>query len=152
MQTGDIVFVREKGLIPSIIRFFDKGKFNHVAIFVSDTEIIEAEYNTRVHITPFQYDDYEIISFNLTDEQKNRVKEFAKKFVGEKYDLIEIVSIWLRICFGITELGKFNSPKQVICSELVAYFLEDLKLTPLGVELLAPNELFRFLKYKLNNK
>jgi uncharacterized protein YycO len=152
MHCGDVIFVREKGIISSIIRFFDKGKFNHVCICVGEDQIIEAEYNTRVRITEFTYDDYEIISLNLTDEQKNRVKEIAKKFVGEKYDFLEILSIWLRICFGITELSKFNSPKAVICSELVAYFLEDLGLASKGVELLAPNELYRYLKEKLNNK
>lgn len=152
MEIGNIIFVREKGIIPSIIRFFDKGKFNHVCLCVGDNLIIEAEYNTRVRITEFIYDDYEIISFNLTDEQKNRVIEITKKFVGEKYDFLEILSIWLRICFGITELSKFNSPKQVICSELVAYFLEDLHIASRGTELLAPNELYHYLKEKLNKK
>ena len=145
-QTGDIVFVREQGFLPSVIRFFDTGRFNHVAIFMSDTEILEAEYNTTVRITEFAYDDYEIVSLNLTDAQKERVKEFAKNFIGERFDFIEILSIWLRIVLGITELGKFNNPKSVICSELVGYFLEDLKIAPLGTELLAPNELYRFLK------
>lgn len=148
MKTGDVVFVREKGIIPSIIRFFDRGKFNHVAIFVSDTEILEAEYNTKVRMIKFPYDDYEVISLNLTDEQQEKVKSFAPQFVGENYDFLEILSIWFRICFGITELGKFNNPKSVICSELVAYFLENLKIAPIGTELLAPNELYTFLKSK----
>lgn len=148
MKTGDVVFVREKGIIPSIIRFFDRGKFNHVAIFVSDTEILEAEYNTKVRMIKFPYDDFEVISLNLTDEQQEKVKSFAPQFVGENYDFLEILSIWFRICFGITELGKFNNPKSVICSELVAYFLENLKIAPIGTELLAPNELYTFLKSK----
>lgn len=150
MEIGDVIFVREQGIIPSIIRFYDKGKFNHVCMCVGENQIIEAEYNTRVQIIDFNYDDYEIISFNLTDEQKNKIKEIAKQFVGEKYDFLEIISIWLRICFGITELSKFNSPKSVICSELVAYFLEDLKLVSRGTELLAPNELYKYLKEKFN--
>lgn len=152
MEIGDIIFVREMGIIPSIIRFYDKGKFNHVCICVGNNKILEAEYNTRVHVTDFTYNDYEIIPLNLTIGQKDRVLKKAKQFIGEKYDFLQILDIWLRICFGITELAKFNSPKAVICSELVAYILEDLGLASKGTELLAPNELFNYLKEKLNYK
>jgi hypothetical protein len=146
MEAGDLVFVREKGIIPSIIRFFDKGKFNHVAVAYSDTEIIEAQYNTLVRVIPLTYTDYEVVPLKLGDN--SNIEVFAQHFIGTKYDFSEILNIWLRLLFGISFFSKFNTPKEVICSELAGYYLEERGVFERGVELLAPNELYKAVKNK----
>lgn len=144
MEAGDLVFVREKGIIPSIIRFFDKGKFNHVAIAIDDTHILEAEYNTRVRIIENPYTDIEVVPLKIKD--KSKVKRFAAMNIGKKYDFGEIVRIWLRLVFGWSWFSKFNTPKEVVCSELAGDFLQYVGIAPKGSELLAPNELYREIK------
>ena len=52
MKAGDLVFVVDTGIISDIIREVDTGKFDHVAIAVNEKEIIEAQYNTPVHVIP----------------------------------------------------------------------------------------------------
>lgn len=148
MQTGDVVFVRDKGLLNDLITSVDKGQFDHVALFVSETEIIEANYDIKVEIDKFSYPNYEIISLNLNEEQQAKVLELSKKYIGKKYDFMEILDIFLRKEFNLTFLEKLNNESEVICSELVADILEGIGILEKGAELLAPNELYTLLKSK----
>lgn len=147
-QTGDVVFVRGKGTIPSLIRFFDKGRFNHVAVFISETDIIEAEYDTNVRITKFKYTDYEIVYMNLTDAEKSTLLSVAHQFVGERYDLPEIFRLWVKIVFNWGGLDKFNNAREVVCSELTADLLESVGKVKKGMENITPNELYILLTGK----
>lgn len=152
METGDIIFVGGNHLIDKAIRFFDHGDYNHVAMFVSDTQIVEAQYNTKVHVVDnFYYDgpDYKtaIIPMNLNDEQKAKLEKLKDQYIGEDYDYGDIFLIFLRLEFGI-HLQRFNNPKEQICSELVGHLLVGLGLADDSVVDLAPNELFRYLKKK----
>jgi uncharacterized protein YycO len=151
LQTGDIIFVGGNQLIDEIIRFFDHGDYNHVAMFVSDTEILEAQYNTKVHVVDNFYDgpDYKtiIIPMNLTDEQKEKLGKLKDKYIGEGYDYGDIFIKFLRLEFGIN-LERFENPKEQICSELVGRLLVGLGLADKSVIDMAPNELFRYLKKK----
>lgn len=123
-RAGDVVFIRGKGPISSIIRLFDRGEFSHVAIFVSDTEIIEAEYSTRVRIVEFDYEDYEIVPMNFTAEEALEIRNVAELLLGRWYDYFYVFVLWLRLAFGKTLGDKYvNDPKKMICSELVAYIL-----------------------------
>lgn len=144
MEAGDLLFVRETGFIPDVIRFFDKGEFNHTAIAVDSTHILEAEYNTKVHVIENPYTDFEVVSLNLKDLTK--MDEFVKKFDGEEYDFGEILRILIRLELHIDFFNKFNDTKEVICSELAGDWLEFIGIAQKGEELLAPNELFRSVK------
>jgi len=145
-QIGDVVFVRTEGIVSDIIRYFDPGRFNHVATFVSPLEIIEAEYNTPVRRVPFIYKDYEIVPMNYSYEEQQRVFKMAQGTIGEPYDYLQIGDILARKLFHWHWLDKFNTNKAVICSELTAYFLIANHKVPDGSELLAPNELYKVLK------
>lgn len=145
-QAGDIVFVRGKSIISNLIRLFDKGQFSHVAIFVSDIHIIEAEYNTEVRITEFKYKDYEIVHLNLAKYEQSHVKRIAQRFVGRKYDYLQIIRLLIELRLGF-KLFAHNSPKSVICSELAGYILEELGKYN-GTANLTPNQLYQLLKLK----
>lgn len=58
MRAGDIIFVRGDSIISTAIKLLDKGKFTHVAMAVSLTHILEAQYFATVRITPFYFKDY----------------------------------------------------------------------------------------------
>lgn len=144
MQAGDLVFVRNKGLISDVIRAVDKGPFDHVAIAVDDKRILEAQYGTKVHIIDNPYTDYEVVALNLGD--KANVDLFAKMYLGKQYDFAELVRILFRIEFHVNWLSKFNNEKEVVCSELAGDYLEFVGIAKKGEELLAPNELYRNIK------
>jgi hypothetical protein len=146
MKSGDIVFVRGNSLISWLIKLFDHGQFSHVAIAVSDNEVLEAEYNTKTRITPFYFTDYEIVDLGLSTEQMKRVEELAPKLVGYKYDFMEIISIFVRNVFD-KKFRIWNSPQAYICSELVEFVLSDIGVIPKDKDLrnITPNELRKYL-------
>lgn len=146
MEAGDLIFVRTKGIIPALIRFFDKGRFNHTCIAYSATEILEAEYNTVVHVIPMpdEYTNIEIVSLHLGCN--SRIEEFSKMNIGKRYDFWQIFRIWVRKVFKWRGLDKFNDTREVVCSELAGDYLEYEGIAKKGEELLAPNELYRSIK------
>jgi hypothetical protein len=147
MKCGDIIFVRGKGILPSLIKHFDHGEFSHCCIALSENVILEAQYNTKSIITPFTYDDYEIVSLELTEEQRRKVLELGVDLVGHNYDYLEIWSIFLREVWN-KKLKINNSPKNYICSELVEVLLSEVGVIPQDKNLrdMTPNELFTYLK------
>jgi hypothetical protein len=146
VKAGDLIFVAETGFIPDLIRDFDHGPFDHVAIVVSDTQIIEAQYGHKVGLKDFHYDEdeYAIISLDLTDEEIARVPEFDKKYEGEDYNFEEIISIVIRLLFGLEHFDLLDDKDEVICSQLAAYFAQNFGKAEKGTELLAPNQLFNY--------
>lgn len=151
MKAGDIVFVGGNGPIDKAIRVFDKGPYNHVCMFVNDTQVIEAQYNTKVHIIDYPYDSPDfvtgVISLNLNDEQKAKLQKLADQYLGDRYDYGDIFLIFLRLEFGI-HLQHFHNDKEEICSELVAQIAVGLGLADKSATELAPNELYKYFKNK----
>jgi Permuted papain-like amidase enzyme, YaeF/YiiX, C92 family len=136
IKAGDILFVRGHSPLSRVIRLFDKGEFSHVAIALSDTHILEAQYYTKTRITPIYFDDYEVISLDLPEHELLKI---SIQLVGKWYDYLQIV--------GYMVERKTNNPNQLICSELVASVLYSLGEVEDYEEVkdLTPNELYQYL-------
>ncbi|MDQ0976604.1 hypothetical protein QFZ31_006656 [Neobacillus niacini] len=138
MKAGDIIFVRGTGIISRLVRFFDKGKFSHVAIAVSDTHVIEADWYMRSNIVEFHYEDYEIVSLNLTDNQRQHIPLTAIKYEGKMYDYIQVL--------GYIFKSRLNNPRHLICSELVYNILSEVGyINDASLRDITPNELYEIL-------
>lgn len=138
MKAGDVIFVRGTSVISKIVRLFDRGQFSHVAIAVSDSEVIETNWNMRSKIVPFHYKDYEVVSLNLSDSQRTHIKNIASQYQGKLYDYLQVISFlfW----------GRLNNPRHLICSELVFNLLYDVGyLTDESLRDCTPNELYETL-------
>lgn len=144
MQTGDLVFVRGHSLLSRLITLFDKGKWSHVAVAVSDTEIIEAAYFTKVRIRKMEYKDYEIAPMNLTFEEQKTIVELAKKLEGKWYDYKQILWYVLRNLFKVEKSPFWNNPNDLICSELVFILYSSIGKT-YGDSFVTPNELYHII-------
>jgi hypothetical protein len=158
VRRGDIVFVQGKGIIADITRFFDKGKFSHCAIAISDSKVIEADIDTRVAVRPFVREDYvivESIDLGFTSQQRMDVYNSALKHVGRRYDYIQLIWYALRKWLRLKGHNRLNNPRYVICSELVFIILDETGiLDELGIKEtafrgtdLTPNELYDLVKY-----
>lgn len=136
MKAGDILFVRGHSPISRAIRLFDSGEFTHVAIAVSDTHILEAQYFTKTRITPIYFNDYEVVRLDLPEHEllKNSIQ-----LVGRWYDYLQIVGYMIK--------HRRNNPNNLICSELVATILYRLEKVEdySKVKDLTPNELYQYL-------
>lgn len=147
MRAGDIVFERGSTPISAIIKRLDSGEFSHVAIALSPNIILESQYGVNVRITPFYFKDYEVFDLGLTDEERDKVVHMGIELVGRHYDYAQVLGYFLRYVFGLNGYKRFNSPNNLICSELVDFILYSLGKIPKNVYLggRTPNELWRFL-------
>lgn len=149
MKAGDIVFVRGNSLISKMVRLFDKGEFSHVAIAVSDTEVLEANWNIKTRITDFYFKDYEILDLGLTNEERKLIKEASPYLVGRYYDFPQITWYMIGKLFSFDAKNRFNSPNNLICSEVIFYLLSEIGWLDEALDIdpdVTPNELYAILK------
>jgi hypothetical protein len=158
MKCGDVIFVQGKGLLPWLIRLFDRGKFSHVCIAMNATDVIEAQYNELVSIKPFDKSLYkykEVIDLGLTQDQKSAVYQASLKLIGRRYDCLQDLWYVLKDVFHLRGVNFLNNKEDMICSELVYTILdvtgiwEELNVRECsvrGVDL-TPNQLYDLVKY-----
>lgn len=144
MKAGDIVFVRGHSLLADAIRRFDPGEFSHCAIAVSDTEIFEAQGDALSHITKMKYDDYEIVSTNLTAIEIGRLNTLCRMLRWKPYDYIQDLGYVLADLFNVNE-NNFNNPNALICSEAVSLVLYLLGKLDKPMRNIKPNQLYPVL-------
>jgi hypothetical protein len=159
MQRGDIIFVQGKGFIPSVIRFFDEGRFSHVCIALSNDEIIEAQINDIVRPKQFDksiYNYIEVIDLGLTVTQRYDIYKACLNLIGRKYDYLQDFWYVLRKIFHLNGVNFLNNKNYLICSEFVFIVLKVAGIwDELGVEIkdsergidLTPNQLYDLVKY-----
>ena len=148
MKPGDVVFVEPETFIGKIISWFD-GRFAHVAIAVSDSEVLEANYFIDAKIRPLNYKKIEVVSLNLTDEQREKIPLVARSLVGRRYDYLQLLWLFIKQLLGLRGLKNiFNTPSMLICSELVVVVLKEIGYISDYEDLsdITPNELYRYLK------
>lgn len=141
--------MRGKSPLSNIIRYFDEGGFSHVAIAMSQTHIMESQYLANVRIKPFYFNDYEILDLGMNDEHRNDIVRIGVNFVGSyKYDYIQITWYILSHFFKFDKKTIWNSPNNLICSELIDLLLLIVGIIPEHqyVGDLTPNQLYRYLK------
>ncbi|QJT70396.1 hypothetical protein [Microcystis phage MaeS] len=144
MKAGDLVFVRGHSIISKLIRLFDEGKWTHVAIAVSETQIIEAQRFTRTKIVDMKYTDYEIVPMNLNPYEQGIITDSAKELEGTWYDYKLIAWLMLNELFRINKSPFWNNPNYLICSELV-YLLYHQIGRDYGDIYVTPNELYQIV-------
>lgn len=142
MQTGDIVFVRGNSWLSDIIRWVDKGEFSHVAIAVSPTHVLEAQYNKKVNIVPLRYSDFEIVPMHLNSYEKKQLEDYIPSLVGKWYDYLYAVGLFFKAVFRIDGFGNWGRPDKVICSELVTKALHHLNIIGKEFSHISPNPLY----------
>lgn len=142
MNTGDVIFVRGDGFISKIVRFFDKGKYSHVAIAVDKYNVIEIDFKMKSKLVDvIKYDglEQELIETNLSKEQKHKFMEEFPNYLNKNYDYLMVLGLLLK--------REYNSKRSYICSELVYELLYNVGYfkKPLDGNI-APNKLYDLLK------
>lgn len=120
MKKGDLIFVRRNNWLGKLIRYFDKGEFSHVAIMLDPDSltVLDARLFGGVKPRGFDFNDYEIVSVEGDIDK-------AVNLIGLKYD--KALFIWHGIKYLASKVGLSikvqNNPKEMICSEYVAYYM-----------------------------
>ena len=131
MQAGNILLVRGSGLISWIIKVVTHSEYSHVALVISETEIIEIDSFKRVSIRKNPYSNYDLIHvLDIPDRKRDKVVAFAKAQLGKQYDYAQLLEILFEMVFH-TRL-YLNSKNKLICSELIdlAFMSQRINLVP----------------------
>ncbi|MED1863208.1 YiiX/YebB-like N1pC/P60 family cysteine hydrolase [Fictibacillus nanhaiensis] len=147
LKAGQIIFVRGDSLISSFIRYFDRGQFSHVCVMVSNTHCVEAQYSTKVRITPMNYKNYEVVDLRLTQQEQDSIVHNAIDFCGKWYDYQTILKLVAKDILKRNDLNLWSNPNSLICSELVYSLLMTIGRYE-DSALLTPNQLYKLLSQK----
>ena len=114
------LFCQAPGLAGKLIRLFDRGVYNHVAVVVSDTEVIEATYVHGVRkrgLGSLMRDRpiHLLVELPMKDEQA--AIAFATSKLGGKYDWKALASLAIRRVFNTAP--HWEDKNAYFCDELV---------------------------------
>jgi hypothetical protein len=132
MRAGDIVLVHGNTVYSKFISFGQSLHFKgpnhykywtHVAVVVSDEgDIVEAIWPcvAKTHISKYDKIDHAVVSISkwATEDDRQKVVEFALHCVGRHYNAAEIGSLGA-YCISGTKF-RFGIDNQLICSALGA--------------------------------
>lgn len=122
MKPGDFGLVRTTGLVAALIRLGTRSPANHAFVYVGDNQIVEAQPNGACVSPADKYARVRWSSFDLSDEQRDRIVQAALAQVGAPYGWLDIAVITMA-SFGV-DMGwaahRVNALGNRICSQLVA--------------------------------
>jgi uncharacterized protein YycO len=157
VEIGDVVFVKQKGIIADLISKITKSPFNHVAMYVGNGKIIEANGFIRTRVVPLEtYNgEYEIYRIpRLAEYQKRRIVDYALTKVGTKYDYAKILGLFIRFEF-LKRFKGFEERNHFICSELIDRSLQAGDVPRKGMDFfgdISPSELFKYYNFERVNE
>lgn len=149
MRIGDIILVRDDEILGQLIDWAESGIYSHVAIYIGDEKIIEAQGLKVVGITSLDtYPFYDVGSVDLSDEEREDLVRYALTQIGTRYDWLLIFLLFLRLKLHINVPYKKRS--RTICSTFVrdCFLHSGIKLT--DIENCTPQEIANSPELKLN--
>lgn len=130
MKKGDLIFVRNNGWLFNRIRQVTNSEFDHLALCISDSHLIEATPTrgvARAFITKYDSTTHSVCRFN--DEYKSNIDtlvSYCESKLGRKYDLLQVISLYILILLGIkTSTNPLDIREAFVCSELVGQGAEE---------------------------
>lgn len=98
--------------------FITQSPYSHVAMVLDEYHIIETDWKFPVSINHIRFKNtsYDIGKVDLTDEQKNKIKEYLISHIHYGYDFKLLFSHALHILFDF-RITEDNT--KFICSELI---------------------------------
>jgi len=159
VRTGDIYFQIGTGLISRCISFFTKSKITHVGLilmtYLDDYYIVAEAQLGGFLITKKEkswlQDNAELgtVLGDLTKEQRDEFRNLIFKYLGSKYDFINLIEIAIKKIFGIEK--KKDTSNTLICSEAVQRIYKDMgiTLTDIQDDFVSPADLYKSDKVKI---
>jgi cell wall-associated NlpC family hydrolase len=124
IKQGDLLFLSGKGIIETIIQWVTRSKFYHVAVFINDHELIEAQGGEKTSIVPLSKylnskdNLYVYRDVTLTDYERYKIANYALSHQGIEYNYMSILAELLRYEMHIL-IENYNEGNKRICSSFV---------------------------------
>lgn len=121
---GDILFVWGNGPIEEAIEWITHGP-SHCALFIDSKTVAECQWDKKAGTDPisdyFAEKGHRLEVWRdetLTDDERKRIVDFAKKHFGIEYDYLAILAELVRFELNIP-ISSFHEGKRRICSSYV---------------------------------
>jgi len=150
---GDIILFRGKSFISRGIRFFTKSKWNHAALALDGSYLMEStsagvEKNSIIKLLKKSEAFCILRDSDLAVSDVELIKSKAYSLLYENYDFLQLIS--MAPYFALRAIGinapflVFNSRTKMICSELcyVSYLAAGIKLGN-KAKLVSPESLYK---------
>lgn len=126
LQAGDVLFIDSGTFIGNMVKFISEFNFGHVAIMVSDTEMVDIKAFSKssiVHINDIQFKRMVIKRTKqpLSREQVNQLVKISYENLGKPYDYKAIFSLFIRYIFKTKFKSHTYELDHLYCSEFVDY-------------------------------
>ena len=161
IKRGDLVFVHSSGFVGWGIRFLTQSEINHVAIYLGDGKLIEAQLGKGVQYNTLDSyisdkSNYKVYAGNLSPVITNDIIEkaitIAESELTKSYDLFGQLGVLLKIIVNAVGLGSLvqfygknvaQNTNAFWCSELAdyAYDTAGFKLTDVDQRYATPQDL-----------
>jgi len=121
LKHGDILAYKGQYLHSQIIKSLTHSQYSHLIIYVGDNLAVEADWSGIQYCNIDKYKNYlDIYSCDsLTEIQREQICNYAISKVGEKYDYLLLIFMFLRRIFKFRFRIKLRDSKADVCSELV---------------------------------
>jgi len=126
IKEGDAVIFRGRSIANWLIRFITRGEVDHVAYALNNTYIIETNWGPGVTVTPiskYLSKRRKIWVGTIKGATQEDIKEttaWMQKQVGEKYDRIQILTMFFHRLTGTHDKKTLLDPKSIdVCSTLL---------------------------------
>lgn len=139
-----ICFLRRNDVLSRIIKGMTNSIYSHTFICIDDLIVAETDFihNFRLRLNPYKKCDYDAITLDLRDIQKEEIVDWMLENNGRKYDNFENWK-WL-FKSGKTDKNKLNCVEAVVTCLCDCFFLNSLFLE----RNMSPTELYHFLLNK----
>lgn len=118
-RPADLIIVRRAGFVPRVIQHVTHSPYDHVAGWVKENELIEADAFRKTGYQALDFYDGQADVYTcdvLTDEQRKQIITYVQNEVGSHYDYVLIV--WELIRYLLDVMLPFYEGKRRICSTL----------------------------------
>lgn len=117
IKEGDLIFVKGRGPIKSVIDWAENGIYHHVAVYAGNGQVLEAQGGRRIGYAPLS--EYEG-TFDLgkvldvTEAQRIEAMVAAKKRIGAAYSWKLVILLALKLLFHVNR--PYHKRNAEICS------------------------------------
>lgn len=125
MIKGDIILVRNKGMLFDKIRNAMNSEYDHVGIMITENTLIDATPTTGVAVRSLEvFDGLDTQTYRLRNMYRpniDKMVEYCLDKVGSKYDIIQTICLYFLMILGIKKtLNPIDIGNAFVCSELIA--------------------------------
>lgn len=132
LQIGDIVFVRNSGLLSRTIRSVTKSDWSHVAVYIGEGKVIDTDAFRNVSIHDLsEFETWEARRYEgLTDQQIRDIVSYMVERLNQPYDYFQILGFFIEAIFRFDNVWYMKD--KYTCGSLIdwAFLSAGIDLVP----------------------